>query len=75
MWKLLWYNDLTKSPLMLLHQKVNYTDYGEKNLREIFSMVQYIPSNMDLTRRFGVAQSDVYSHKVVELSAVEYVIF
>ena len=34
-------------------------------------MVQGVPSDMDLIRRLGVAQSDVYSHKMVELLAVE----
>ena len=63
---------------MLLHQEVwvqtpenpNYAD-GENRLQEIFSIVQGVPSNMDLIRRLGVAQSDVYSHKMVELLAVE----
>lgn len=34
-------------------------------------MVHGISSDMDLIGRFGVAQLDVYSHKVVKLSVVE----
>ena len=44
---------------------------GEKWLQEIFGMVHGVSSNMDLIGRFGVTQSDVYFHMVVELSAVE----
>ena len=40
-------------------------------LQEIFSMVQGVSSNMDLIGQLGVTQSGVYSHMVVELSAVE----
>lgn len=49
----------------------NYVDYEEKKLQEIFNMVHGILSDMDLIWRLGIAQSDVYSHKMLELSAVE----
>ena len=35
-------------------------------------MLQDVSLNMDLVGRLGVTQSDVYSHLVVKLSAVEY---
>ena len=52
-------------------ENVNYTDYGEKMLQEIFSIVHDVPSDMNLIGWLRVTQSDVYSHMVVELSAVD----
>ena len=52
-------------------ENANYADYGENRLQEVFSMVQDVSSNMDLIGWLGVMQSDVHSHLVVELSAVE----
>lgn len=65
---------------MVLHREVwrsnsrnaYYADYGKKKeLQEIFKMVYGISSNMDFIGRIGVAQTDVYSHKVVKFSAIE----
>ena len=46
-------------------------DNKEKKLQEIFNMMHGVSSDMDLIWRFRIAQSDVYSHKLLELSAVE----
>ncbi|WZZ23586.1 hypothetical protein YC2023_006987 [Brassica napus] len=46
-----------------------------KNGYQRFSMVQNVSSNMDLIERLGVIQSDVHSHMMVELSAVESTIW
>ena len=42
----------------------------KKRLQKI-SWVQGVPSDINLIGRHGLAQSDVYSHKVVEFLAVE----
>ena len=40
-------------------------------LQKFFNMVHGVLSNMDLIGQFGVMQSDVHSHMMVELSAVK----
>lgn len=63
---------------MILHQKVYIQPHKiqiiqiieKKKLQKIFIMVQGVPSDLDLIRRVELAQSDVYSHKMVELSTV-----
>lgn len=34
-------------------------------------MVHGVPSNIDLIEQLGVVQLDVYSHKIIEFSAVQ----
>lgn len=63
---------------MILHQKVYIQPHKiqiiqiieKKKLQKIFIMVQGVPSDLDLIGRVELAQSDVYSHKMVELSTV-----
>ena len=43
----------------------------KKRLQEVFSMVQGVSSNVDLIRWLGMMQSDMHSHMMVQLSAVE----
>lgn len=63
---------------MILHQKVYIQPHKiqiiqiieKKKLQKIVIMVQGVPSDLDLIGRVELAQSDVYSHKMVELSTV-----
>ena len=62
---------LTRSSRVQTPENANYAYYLKKRLQEVFSMVHGVSSNMNLIGRLGVTQSDVHSHLVVELSAVE----
>ena len=64
---------------MLLDQKVcvqtlenaNYADHGEKSYKRSSAWCKGVSSNFDLIGRLGAMQSNMHSHMMVELSAVE----